>query len=128
MPSSRSHIIHSLLFLTGSVTLTACEQPLVVRAAPAPSVEAETSAAAAIAGGVDPADLARARAGLDALAAAWSSPGATALHEQGANAQRENEMRARTLSQPGVEGGRDARLRWLAGEAARAAVASPAHP
>jgi hypothetical protein len=110
------------------VLVTACEQPLVVHAAPVPSAEAEISSAAAITGGVDPADLAWARAGLDALAAAWSSPGAAALHEQGANARRENEMRARTLSQPGVEGGRDARLRWLAAEAARAAVASPAHP
>jgi hypothetical protein len=128
MPSPRSHVIHPLLFLAGSVILTACEQPLVVHAAPVPSAEAEISAAAAIAGGVDPADLARARAGLDALVAAWGSPAATALHEQGANARRENEMRARNLSQPGAESSRDARLRWLAGEAARAAVASPAHP
>jgi len=119
MPSPRSRAVPALLLLAGSVLLAACEQPLTVRAAPAPDTEAQISAAAAIVGHVDPSDLSRARTGLDALAAAWGSPAATALHAQAAGARRDAEAFARTV---------DPRPGNTVAEALRAAAARPARP
>jgi hypothetical protein len=122
MPSPHSRAVHPLLFLSGSVLITACEQPLTVRVAPAPSQEAQISSAAAIAGPVDSSDLFRARTGLDALMAAWSSPVPTALHEQAADARRDAEALTKTL---------DRRPEHTLAEAVRAAGAratQPVHP
>jgi hypothetical protein len=114
MPSPRSRAVHSLLFLAGSVILTACEQPLTVRASPAPNVDAQITSAAASAGNVDPMDLARARAGLDVLVSTWGAPSATALREQAADARRDAEAFTKTL---------DRRPEHTLAEASRAAAA-----
>jgi hypothetical protein len=93
-----------------------------------PAVEAQISAAAAIAGVRDPADLARARTELDALVAAWRSPTATALHAEGGRAYREAALVAATLSRPGHDYRSDPRLRQVVDEAVRAAAARSADP
>jgi hypothetical protein len=119
MSSPHSRAVHPLLFLAGSVILTACEQPLTVRALPAPNVAAQVTSAAAIVGPVDSSDLFRAQTGLDALMAAWSSPVATALHEQAADARRDAEALTKTLNRrPG----------HTLAEAMRAAAARPTQP
>jgi hypothetical protein len=111
-----------VLFLVGAVILAGCDQPLVVRASPAPSAAAQMNAAAATAGHVDPVDFARARAGLDALASAWGSPVSTALQGEAANARHYAEALAKTL---------DPRPDHIVAEALRVAAArqtQPVHP
>ena len=126
MQRSRGRALRPLLLLAGGALLSGCDQPLVVHPSPVPSVEAEVEAAAALAGVRDPGDLARARTALDGLIAAWRSPGAAALHADGARAQREAALLAGTLARPAGEHRSDPRLRQVVDEAVRAAAARSA--
>jgi hypothetical protein len=123
MQRSRGRALRPLLLFAGGVLLGACDQPLVVHSAPAPSKDAQVAGAAAVAGVRDPADLARARTALDGLVVAWRSPAAAALHADGRRAHHDAALLAAALSPPAGEGRSAPRLQQIMDEAMRAAAA-----
>lgn len=125
MMSSRSH--GYLLLLTTAAVLSGCEQPLVARPALAPSIETQIAAAAAVAGGVDPMDLARARSGLNALMAAWSSPTSADLHAKGERARAEATAIAHSLSLRGTARNSEPRMEQVVAAANEAAEGRSVH-